>query len=74
MQGTVSWLSRPHPLAFVRRRLRTATRRTEKAVTRTRKGIRKASSLTASRLRRRAKLAGKQWQKSVVKPLRARMR
>jgi hypothetical protein len=73
-QAAVSWLSRPDALAWAHRYLRTATHRTEKVVSRTRKGVRKASSLTASRMRRQAKLAGKQWQKSIIKPLRARMR
>jgi hypothetical protein len=74
VQAAVSWLSRPDAFAWAHRYLRTATHRTEKVVSRTRKGVRKASSLTASRMRRQAKLAGKQWQKSVIKPLRARMR
>ena len=55
-----------------RSRVRNAVHRTQKAVRRRGKDIRKATTVASSRVRRRAKLAGKQWQKSVVKPLRAR--
>jgi hypothetical protein len=55
-------------------------KRTRFAFHRFRKGasglgsIRSAISTGSSRLRRRVKLASKQWQKSIIKPLRARMR
>jgi hypothetical protein len=36
--------------------------------------LRSAASQASSRLRRRARLAGKQWQKSVLKPLKRGVR
>lgn len=61
----VAWLNRPDPLASIRKRAR-------KTLHRTRKSVGKTTSIASSRMRRGAKLASKQWQKSVVKPLRAR--
>ena len=63
--GVVSWLSRPDPLKPMRKRLGKVTHRTRKAAA-------KATAVTSSRIRRTAKLAGKQWRKTVLKPLRAR--
>lgn len=60
-----AWLHRPDPLKPVRRGVRRAMHHTQKAIDR-------ARTRTSSRMRRRAKLAGKRWQKSVVKPLKAR--
>jgi hypothetical protein len=61
--GAVAWLSRPDPLATVRKRVR-------KVLHRSRKEAGKATAAAASRVRRSAKVAGKQWRKTVVKPLR----
>jgi hypothetical protein len=55
-----------------RSRVRNAVHRARKTVHRRGKDIRKATTVASSRVKRRAKLAGKQWQKTVVKPLRAR--
>jgi hypothetical protein len=63
--GVASWLSRPDPLASLRKRVR-------KAFHRSRKRVGKATAITSERLRRTAKVAGKQWRKSVIKPLRAK--
>jgi len=63
--ATVDWFQRPEPLAPMRKRLRKATHRARKRVGRT-------AALISDRTRRRAKLVGKRWQKSIVKPLRAR--
>jgi hypothetical protein len=60
-----AWLSRPDPLKGVRKRL-------SKTGYRARKAVARAASVASTRVRRRAKIASKQWQKSVVKPLRAR--
>jgi len=46
--------------------------RTRKAASRARKEVRKAGRIVSERVRRRAKLTGKQWQKTIVKPLRMR--
>ena len=59
------WMKRPEPF-------RPVTKRVRKVVYRTQKAISRAAARTSARVRRRAKLAGKQWQKSVLKPLRAR--
>jgi len=56
-----AWLHGPDPL-----------RRARRVVHHTHKVIDRARARTSSRMRRRAKRAGKQWQKSVVKPLKAR--
>jgi len=63
--ATVDWLQQPEPLAPMRKRLRKATHLAGKTIGR-------ARAIVAARARRRAKLVGKRWQKSVVKPLRAR--
>ena len=60
-----AWLMRPEPLKPVRKRVR-------KLVYRTQKAIGRITARTSSRVRRSTKFVGKQWQKSVVKPLRAR--
>jgi hypothetical protein len=58
---------------WARRRPFKPTRRAiEKASYRTRKAVVRTVSIARERMKRRAKLAGKRWQKSVVKPLRAR--
>jgi hypothetical protein len=67
-QAVVTWLegvSGP-----TRKRVRFAAHRFAKTAGRLADGVRNATS----RMRRRAKLANKQWQKTVVKPLRALMR
>ena len=61
--GAAAWLSRPDPLATFRKRAR-------KTLHRSRKSLGKAASVTASRAQRTAKIAGKQWRKTIVKPLR----
>ena len=58
------WVAHPEPLKPIRKRL-------GKTAGRARKVMGKAAAVASQRLRRRAKMAGKQWQKSVVKPLRA---
>jgi hypothetical protein len=63
--ATVDWFQQPEPLAPMRKRIRKATHRAGK-------NIGRARAIVSARARRRAKLIGKQWQKSVVKPLRAR--
>lgn len=63
--GVGAWLDRPDPMRPVRRYVRRTAHHARKAVERTR-------ARTVSRMRRSAKLAGKRWQKSVVKPLKAR--
>ncbi len=63
--GFASWASRPHPFAAIQKRARKVLHRSRKSVT-------KVTAMTGERLRRTAKLAGKQWRKSVVKPLRTR--
>ena len=60
-----AWLSQPEPLAPIKRRFEKRTHRSRKKLTR-------ARAVASTRVRRGVKLAGKQWQKSVVKPLRAR--
>ena len=60
-----AWLHRPDPLKPMRRRVRKVLHHMGKSVER-------ARARASSRMRRRAKLAGKRWQKSVMKPLRAR--
>jgi hypothetical protein len=62
--AVVDWL-RHKPLKPVNRALEKAAHRSKKTVVRT-------LAVARERLKRRAKLAGKQWQKSVVKPLRTR--
>ncbi len=62
--GVVDW-ARRRPFKPTRRALEKASHRTRKAVSRT-------VAIARERMKRRAKLAGKRWQKSVVKPLRAR--
>ncbi|MSO83548.1 MAG: hypothetical protein EXQ53_09685 [Acidobacteria bacterium] len=63
--AAVDWFQRPDPLASMRKRLHMATHRARKAIGRT-------AARVSNRATRRAKLAGKQWQKQVVKPLKAR--
>jgi hypothetical protein len=63
--ATVDWFQQPEPLAPMRKRFRKAAHRASKTIGRTR-------AVVSARARRRAKLVGKQWQKLVVKPLRAR--
>jgi len=63
--GVGAWLARPDPMRSVRRYVR-------RAVHRMRKVFERARARTSSRMRRRAKLAGKRWKKLVVKPLKAR--
>ncbi len=65
--AAVWWFDRPEPLAPVRKRAR-------RTVYKARKSVGRAASIANARIRRGAKLAGKHWQKSVIKPLRARMR
>jgi hypothetical protein len=60
----VDW-ARRRPFKPVRRAL-------EKVSHRTRKTIVRSAAIASERMKRRAKLAGKRWQKSVVKPIRAR--
>lgn len=60
----VDWL-RHKPLKPAHRALEKAAHRSKKTVVRT-------LAVARERVKRRAKLAGKQWQKSVVKPLRTR--
>ena len=60
-----TWLHRPDPLASIRKRARTAAHRT-------RKTLGKTTAIASARVRRGAKIANKQWRKSVLKPLRAR--
>ena len=60
----VDW-ARRRPFKPVRRAL-------EKVSHRTRKTVVRSAAIASERMKRRAKLAGKRWQKSVVKPLRAR--
>ena len=55
-----------------RRPLKPARRALEKGVHRVRKTVGRSAAIARERVKRRAKLAAKQWQKSVVKPLRAR--
>jgi hypothetical protein len=64
LAATVDWL-RDDPLTPMRKRF-------GMAVHHARKTVNKTALSASSRIRRRVKLAGKQWQKSVVKPLRAR--
>lgn len=52
--------------------LKPVQRWSEKVLYRVRKAIVRTAAVTAERTRRKVKLAGKQWQKSVLKPLRAR--
>ena len=47
-------------------------KRFQKTVHRARKTASRTRALVTDRARRRAKLVGKRWQRSVVKPLRAR--
>ena len=62
--AAVDWLRRD-PLKRTRKRLGRISNRTRKFFSR-------MAAAVSSRARRRAKLAGKQWQRSVVKPLRTR--
>ena len=62
--AVVDWV-RHKPLKPLNRTLEKAAHRSKKTVVRT-------AAIARERIRRRAKLVGKQWQKSVVKPLRAR--
>jgi hypothetical protein len=62
--AVVDWM-RHKPLKPVNRAL-------EKAAHRSRKNVVKTAAIARERIKRRAKLVGKQWQKSVVKPLRTR--
>jgi hypothetical protein len=62
--AVVDWL-RHKPLKPLNRALERAAHRSKKNVVRT-------VAIARERIKRRAKLVGKQWQKSVVKPLRAR--
>ncbi|MGH9721681.1 MAG: hypothetical protein ACRD8O_15855, partial [Bryobacteraceae bacterium] len=62
--AVVDWLRR--------RPLKPVSRALEKAGHRTRKSVRRTVAIASERAKRRARLAGKRWQKSVVKPLRAR--
>lgn len=58
---------------WARRRPFKPTRRAiEKASYRARKAVVRSVAIARERMKRRAKLAGKRWQKSVVKPMRAR--
>ena len=63
-QVVASWANRGH------RKITNAVRRTRKTARRTRKGLRRAGRMASSHLRRRARLAGKQWQRVVGKPSR----
>jgi hypothetical protein len=62
--AVVDW-ARRRPFKPTRRAIEKASHRTRKAASRT-------VAIARERMKRRAKLAGKRWQKSVVKPLRAR--
>ena len=64
MAAVVDW-ARRRPFKPVRRVI-------EKAAHRTRKTVVRSTAVASKRMKRRAKLVGKRWQKSVVKPLRAR--
>ena len=64
--AAVDWFRRPDPLAPMRKRVQKVTRRARKTIVRTR-------AVAEDRARRRVKLVGKRWQKSVVKPIRARL-
>jgi hypothetical protein len=55
-----------------RRALKTLRGRSAKAAHRAWKESNKSLRVSAERIRRRARLTGKQWQKTVVKPLRTR--
>jgi hypothetical protein len=55
-----------------RRPFRPVRRAFDKAAHRARKTVVRSAVIARERMKRRAKLAGKRWQKSVVKPMRAR--
>jgi hypothetical protein len=62
--AVVDW-GRRRPFKPTRRAIEKISHRTKKAVVR-------SAAVARERMKRRAKLAGKRWQKSVVKPIRAR--
>ncbi len=62
----VDWMRRPDRFAPVRKRA-------QKSGYRARKSMARAAAVMSSRLKRSARIWAKRWQKTVVKPLRARM-
>lgn len=63
--GIVGWFARPDPLKPIRRRA-------EKMSWRARKAVGRSAALATHRARWCTKTVARQWQKSVIKPLRAR--
>ena len=71
-QAMATWFDRTRGPA--QKRARRATHRAGKVAGRLTGSLRRAVSIVSSRVRRRARLAGKQWQKSVLKPLKRGVR